>query len=256
MVTRNGSTRGSRRRSLLGGKLRGAQSNFQTDGRWIEQVAGSTGLSISILQQLVDLADAGSFGGTAPEVVTALLRWLANQPTLLTELVRPESLEGLFGEQFKRLPSDAHRARQALNTIGRLLPLWMSGVPLCELEAAFLEGPDQLRQCDHARHFVSRIVPDLAFMAGLPGRLLAVRGKQAGDATPLPTVLATLGSIVREGTDSPEALATRINCGRSVSRVGARRIFDKIKNLAPNGEPTENFEETRSRMRAAGAILS
>ena len=137
----------------------------------------------------------------------------------------------------------------------RGVPLWMSGVPLCELEAAFLERTDQLGLCERARHFVSRIVPDLAFTAGLPGRLLAVRGKQAGNATPLPTVLATLGSIVREGTDSPEALATRINCGRSVSRVGARRTFDKIKNFAPMGEPTENFEETRNRMRAAEAIL-
>jgi hypothetical protein len=141
------------------------------------------------------------------------------------ELVRPESLEGLFGEQFKKLPTDEHRAEQALNAIVGLLPLWMSGAPLCELEVAFLGRTERLGRCEHARHFASRIVPDLAFTAGL--------SKQAGDTTPLATVFATLGSMVREGTDSPEALATRIDCGRNVSRVGARRIFDKIKELAP-----------------------
>jgi hypothetical protein len=171
------------------------------------------------------------------------------------ELVRPESLEGLFGEQFKKLPTDEHRAEQALNAIVGLLPLWMSGAPLYELEAAFLGRTERLGRCEHARHFASRIVPDLAFTAGLPGRLLAARSKQAVDTTPLATVFATLGSMVREGTDSPEALATRINCGRNVSRVGARRIFDKIKELAPHGNPIEIFEETRNRKRAAQAIF-
>jgi hypothetical protein len=220
----------------------------------VEQVAGSTGLSVEILQQLVDIADAGSFGGTATEVMAALLGWLANKPVLLLDLVRPESLEGLFGDQYKKLPSDAHRARQALDAIALLLPLWMSGVPLSKIEAAFLGRPARLGRCEHSRHFVSRIVPDLAFMAGLPARLLSARSKQGSDASPLPTVLATIGSTVREGCDSPEALATRINCGRSASRVAARRTFDEIKGFASTGSPTEDFEETRNRMRAADAL--
>jgi superfamily II DNA/RNA helicase len=45
------------------------------EGRWIEQVAGSAGLSVEILQQLIDLADAGSFGDTVTEAVSALLAW-------------------------------------------------------------------------------------------------------------------------------------------------------------------------------------
>jgi hypothetical protein len=210
-----------------------------------EQVAGSTGLSVETLQQLVELVDAGWFGGTAAEVVTVLLGWLTKKPLLLMDLVRPDSLQGLFGEQYKKLPSDA---------ITLLLPIWMSGAPLCKLEAAFLNRNDRLGRCEHARHFVLRVLPDLAFMAGLPARLLTVRAKQAGDQSPLRTVLATLGSAVREGCDGPEALAARINCGRSVSRVAARRTFDGIKALALAGSQTENFEETRLRMRAADTI--
>jgi hypothetical protein len=224
------------------------------DRKWIEQVAGSTGLSVDILQQLVDLADNGGFSGTTMESVGALLDWLAKKPIILMEIVRPESLEGLFGEAYKRLPSDAERVRQALAAISQLLPLWMSGVPLCKLEAEFLARTDNLGRCESARHFVSRIVPDLAFLAGLPARLLTARAKQSAVPVPLRVTVATLGSAVREGCDSPEALATRINCGRSISRVMARVTFDTIKGLAPAGSQMEDFEVTRQRMRGAEAV--
>jgi hypothetical protein len=224
--------------------------------KWIEQVASATGLSVQTLQHIVDLADAGSFDGTAVQAVAVLLSWLARDPIILMELVRPENLEGLFGTKYKKLPSDAHRAQQALSAIGRLLPLWMSGAPLCDLEAAFLGSVEKLGRCEYARHFVSRVVPDLAFIAGLPARLLIARGKQASGLPTVSTVLATLGSVVREGCDSPEALATRINCGRDVSRVAARKMFSKITRFAPVGNSIEEFEATRQRMRAAEAISS
>src|SRR5882724_1564717 len=224
------------------------------DGKWIEQVAGSTGLSVGILQQLVDLSDRGGLDGTTMETIGALLDWLAKKPIILIDVVRPESLEGLFGEAYKKLPSDVERAGQALSAISLLLPLWMSGVPLCKLEAEFLASTDNLGRCEYARHFVSRIVPDLAFLAGLPARLLTARAKQSSDPAPLRIVIGTLGSAVREGCDSPEALATRINCGRSISRVMARVTFDTIKSFAAAGSPTEDFEATRQRMRGADAV--
>jgi superfamily II DNA/RNA helicase len=224
------------------------------DGKWIEQVAGSTGLSVELLRQLVDLADSGSFDGTTMETVGVLLDWLAKKPVMLMDIVRPESLEGLFGEKYKKLSSDAERAEQALPAIALLLPLWMSGVPLCKLEAKFLARTDNLGRCEYARHFVSRILPDLSFLAGLPARLLAARAKQSAHPASMRTVIATLGSAVREGCDSPEALATRINRGRNTSRVMARVTFDAIKGLAAVGNPTEDFEETQQRMRHADAI--
>jgi hypothetical protein len=224
------------------------------DGKWIEQVAGSTGLSVELLQQLVDLADSGAFEGTTMEAIGALLDWLAEKPTILLDLVRPESLEGLFGEKYKNLSSDVERAGQALPAVALLLPLWMSGVPLCKLESQWLARKDNLGRCEYARHFVSRIVPDLSFLAGLPARLLTARAKQSTDLVPLRTVIATLGSAVREGCDSPEALATRVNCGRGISRVMSRVTFDAIKRLAPAGTATEDFETTRQRMRSADAL--
>lgn len=103
-------------------------------------------------------------------------------------------------------------------------------------------------------HFVSRIVPDLAVLVGLPGLLLAARRKAAGDKTPAPAVLAALGGIVREGCDSPETSAMRINCGREVSRVAARALYEKVTHHVRAGSETETFERTRERIRQAQLI--
>ena len=220
-------------------------------------MGSATGLPIDILQQILDLADTGHLNGTSLDVVSALIAWLTTKPSILMDMVRPESLEGLFGEKYKKLPDDEQRSIQALNAIKKLLPLWMAGVPLCDIEAAHLGKSKQLGKCEYARHFASRVVPDLAFLAGLPAQLLTTRAKSGGNASqPLSTVLATLAGTVREGCDSPEALATKINVERSVSRVAARKIYDKLRAYVPLGSPYEDFEITRQRMRAAAAVLS
>src|SRR3546814_19888945 len=85
--------------------------------KWIEQVAAATGISAAILQQLVELADAGKFDGAADQTIAALLAWLGEKPPLLLALVRPESLQGLFGDKYKQRPTDADRAAVALRLV-------------------------------------------------------------------------------------------------------------------------------------------
>lgn len=222
--------------------------------RWIEQVSGATGLSVALLRQIVELIDAGAFSGTALEVVAALLDWLHAHPSQLLSLVRPESLEEMFGTPYKDLPNDEARGKHALFWLRKLWPIWMSGVPLCELEKAFLGRTTNLKQCKNARHFASRLVPDLAFLAGLPGRLLAARLRTTEDETPVSTVLATLSGVVREGCDSPESLAVRLHLTRSVSRIAARNHYNAIRQHIQPGSPSESFEDTLERIRNADIV--
>lgn len=224
--------------------------------RWIEQVSGATGLSVALLQQIVKQLDAGAFSGTALDVVMALLDWLEAHPHLLLSLVRPESLEEMFGTPYKKLTDDDARGKYALPRLRKLWPIWMSGLPLCELEKAFLESSDNLRQCKNARHFVSRLVPDLAFLAGLPGRLLAARLRAIEDDTPVPSILVTLSSVIREGCDGPDSLAVRLHLTRSVSRVSARKHYDTIRHHIQPGNSNESFEDTLERIRQADVIAS
>jgi len=222
--------------------------------RWIEQVSSATGLSVALLQQIVERLDAGAFSGTAIEAVVALLDWLDADPSQLPSLVRPESLEEMFGTPYKKLADDEARGKYALTWLRELWLIWMSGVPLCELEKAFLGRTTNLKQCKNARHFVSRLVPDLAFLAGLPGRLLAARLRASEDETPVSTVLATLSGVVREGCDSPDSLAVRLHLTRSVSRVAARKHYDALRQHIQPGSPNESFEETMERIRNADIV--
>lgn len=224
--------------------------------RWIEQISGATGLSVALLQQIVERLDAGAFSGTAMEVVTALLDWLDTHPTHLLSLVRPENLEEMFGTSYKNLADDEARGKHALLWLRKLWPIWMSGVPLCELERAFLSGSTDLKQCKNARHFSSRLVPDLAFLAGLPGRLLAARLRATQDETPLSSVLATLSSVVREGCDSPDSLAVRLHLTRTVSRVAARKHYDAIRPHIQPGNRNESFDDTLGRIRHADVLAN
>ncbi|PWE50766.1 helicase [Thioclava sp. NG1] len=225
----------------------------ETD-HWIEQVSSATGLSIAILQPLIEQLDAGAFSGSSAEVVGALLDWLDGQPELLLRLVRPESLEEMFGNHYKGLPDDRARGEYALSWLRQLWPIWMSGSPLCDIERAFLGAGANLEKCKNARHFVLRLVPDLSFLAGIPGRLLAARLRAAADETPIPLVLSTLSRVVGEGCDSPESLAVRLHLTRAFSRVAARRHFDAIRRHIPPGAVNESFDETLARIRQAEAV--
>jgi hypothetical protein len=104
---------------------------------------------------------------------------------------------------------------------------------------------------------VTRVAPDLAFVAGLPARLLLARHAVTtpDDPAEVPTILATLGSIVREGCDSPESLAVRLEAGRQVSRVAARRLFNQAAPHLTPGTPTEPFETTQARVRNAMVVV-
>lgn len=224
--------------------------------RWIEQVSGATGLSAALLQQIVERLDAGAFSGTALEAVAALLDWLDTHPSQLLNLVRQESLEEMFGTPYKRLTDEEARGRHALLWLRKLWPIWMSGAPLCEIEKVFLGCATNLKQCRNARVFASRLVPDLAFLASLPGRLLAARSRAAEDETSVSTVLATLGGVVREGCDSADSLAVRLHLTRSVSRVSARKHYDAIRHYIQPGRPNESFDDTLERIRTADIIAA
>lgn len=223
--------------------------------RWVEQVAGATGISTALLQLFVEQVDAGAFSGTALEAVAGMLDWLDTQPSLLLNLVRPESLEEMFGTSYKKLSDDKARGKYALAWLRKLWPIWMSGAPLCEIEKAFLGRNTNLRHCKNARVFASRLVPDLAFLASVPGRLLAARLRAAEAGIPVPTVLASLGVVVREGCDSPDSLAVRIHLTRSVSRVAARKYYEAIRQHIEPGSLNESFEDTLDRVRTAAIVV-
>lgn len=220
--------------------------------KWLDRVSGLTGVSVELLREIVALLGAPENFQTTEAAIDTLLDWLKAHPSKLLELVRPENVEGLFGGEYKKLTTDQERGEYALPVIGDLLRLWLSGAPLNAMEAAYPNGGDKVR-CEYSRHFVLRIVPDLAFVAGLPARLLIA---QHGEEKPLPIVISTLGSCVREGCIGPECLAVRLALGRSVSRVAAHVRYAELRPYFTAGQPDETFEQTTDRYRTASAVFA
>jgi hypothetical protein len=217
--------------------------------KWIDRVGGLTGVPTETLREIADLF-ANNDGLTTVTAIERLFAWLKAKPARLTEVLRPENVAELFGGEYEKLGSDEARAKYALPTIEILLKIWMAGAPLMDMEAVHPK-PDK-DACRHARHFALRLVPDLAFLAGLPARLMAA--KAVGHAEPLSTVVATLGTAVREGCDRPESLAVRIDVGRNVSRPSARRRFEELTAYIAAGSAHEAFEETLQRVRTAAGL--
>jgi superfamily II DNA/RNA helicase len=219
---------------------------------WIDLVSGSTGVPVQDLRGIQYLIDDGFLEGTALEIIKELLEWIADIPERLLDFVRPENLEGLFGEAYKKLPSDDERGKLGLAALLKILPVWMSARPLCEIERHYT-GLQDVGNCKFARQFALRVVQDLAFIAGLPARILIARNaadELAGKpTTPIPTVLSTLAAIVREGCDSPDALASRVDHGRDVSRVRSMALYHGYKPYIEDGGTFEDFNDMRERVR-------
>ena len=215
---------------------------------WLERVASSAGIPFGIVESLAALIDAGELAGDTASCLKAVFDWIEKNPAWLLQLLRPTDVEGLFGTSYRELDTDVEKAKHALPTIRTLLNAWIAAKPLCELERAIGTPETKLKTCETARHFAVRVASDLAFVAGLPARILAARAVATGTEPNLTTVLATMGGAVRKGCDSPEALANAVHL-RGMSRPAARAIFEDIKAYIRPGDPNESFDDTLARVR-------
>lgn len=220
------------------------------DFTWLERVAASAGLPYEIVVSLTTLVNAGAFSGTSTDCMNVIFDWIEAHPTWLMHLIRPNDIEGLFGKDYREVEGDAAKAKVALPQIRPLLTAWMAGKPLCDLERAIGTKEHLIKTCETARHFAVRLVPDLAFVAGLPARILAAQATASGAAPAIPTIVQTLSGVVRKGCASPEQLANGVLL-KSESRPKARQVFANIVHLIPPGDPFEDFDDVLTRVRHA-----
>jgi hypothetical protein len=126
---------------------------------------------------------------------------------------------------------DTELACQSLRV---LLPLWLTGGTLRDLELAIGTPAHRLRKCKQAREFMLSLVPEIAYIFGLIEQVHKYRLRQELGDPELPLAATTLRSAVASGFDSPEKLAIRRLLGPNVSRTACHRRFDQIKGqIAP-----------------------
>lgn len=232
------------------------QSQASENIDWMNHLAAASGIPVETIRNLDTAITVSGLDASAATLVWKdwMFGWLEQNPALLPQLIRQESLEGFLGKAYKALTDDTTRAQYALPILHRLVTLWMQGKTLSNLELAVGTPADKLGKCEHAREFVLRIVPELAYMFGILTQVIRSRSVADMDISEIPLVISTLGACVREGFDKIEKLALHQTYKPKHARVITHRVFDRIKNYIPQAIALEGYGELTERVKAGLAI--
>lgn len=179
--------------------------------------------------------------------------WLVENPDLLDQVFRPETLTDLFGTSFERLDSASKRTAFAVPLLRKMTQSWMHGHPLRDLELALGVDAEKLKACTGARKFVLRAVPELAYLFNVPA--LLVQRQQAtsiGPQAEMPAAIGQLGRCVRQGFRNYEqaALSYLLRTAR-LSRRQLHQQYALIKGRLENGGKGEKWDAVVARVEAA-----
>jgi superfamily II DNA/RNA helicase len=213
---------------------------------WQEAIASGSGTPIAAIEQLAEQIQQpqndlpSSTGGW----VNWFFDWLSRDATRLSLLVRNSAIEKFLSGSGAPTAATVAALRDA--TLG-----WMGGATLRELEGQFGTPVNKLRQCDKARDFVIRSIPEISFAVGLVAQIYRELTQHGELESPMPLALATVAACVREGQRSPEALAVRYRIGPLKSRAACQSVLSTISDSLDPGDPLEEFAITLRRVGAA-----
>jgi hypothetical protein len=179
-----------------------------------------------------------------------LFDWVAKNADLFDQIFRPTTVNELFDRSFAAKTDSEDRAKIALPTLRNLTRLWMRAEPLSALQLEMGTDPKKLKACVDDRRFALRVVPELAYLFGLPSFLLQRKASEAdGEPAELPAALAKLGTCVRQGYRSVEyaALAYYMR-GEKLSRRQVHERFTRLKPYLRGHTGSETWNTTVSRV--------
>jgi superfamily II DNA/RNA helicase len=182
-----------------------------------------------------------------------IFEWLAAKPEHLARVIKPESMEYLFGTDFKKLKDDPARASFALPKLRSALNLWMSGAPLKSIQKVLSDKTRDKKRSTSARKFVIRFIPDLAHLMGAPLQILQGHTNMHADEVIDPsTALSHANRCVRRGYTGAEMAAFgALMWSAKWSRREVHRNFAEIvPYLKPAGEH-ETIESLEVRVELA-----
>jgi hypothetical protein len=229
------------------------------DLRWLDDAATQLGLPTERVREIEKALVERPLKGdaTVQQCLSWLFAWLKDHPGVLQQLLRRNAFLAALTksekQQYQRGRLDLEALSQKLHA---RLAMWMNGSPLIELQNIL--APDDLRHCLHARRFVLRFATEVSYLAGA---VALVRKRQVENAfsvffdapDSVPIALSVFASCVKEGVNSPEALAVRYALGEGGSR---KKTLELATNLAHAFGPSpigETFLQLRHRI---GLVLA
>ncbi|ACB33045.1 DEAD/DEAH box helicase domain protein [Leptothrix cholodnii SP-6] len=236
--------------ALAARKVEGAPTN----PTWVDRLAAATGVSAELISQFgqavsdLQLPNAGS----VEQWRDSFLEWLKAVPQFVPYLIRPSTLDAVLGKPYKALTTDAERGRYILDYATEPLKRWMAGSIIAEIELTLGTNAAKLCKCDLARDFVLRIVPELAFVFGLPLQVVRAIKKGTEQEKALPGLgLSTLSGCVRGGFDVAEKLALRQALNVRSSRTAVHKRYASLHAAISPATSAEDFGMAVGRLRNA-----
>jgi hypothetical protein len=208
---------------------------------WRDELAYRTGITAELIEELHNqlFVDLATFN-TTEHLVRWFFGWLGSEPRRIDAVVS------------HRMPADVRAEFDHADLFGGALADavwgWMSGETLIALNTRFGGNGANPGKVLKARKFVLRVIPELAFAAGL---VTQIRRRQLEEEThhEMPLILATFGLCVREGAPSPEVAALRVtNSAERWSRQKGISLWNDIESFTAPRNSTETFGRTKDRV--------
>jgi hypothetical protein len=219
------------------------------DGKvWISHLSRAMGYTPTVLQScFAAIFEAYDGNRSVMSWVEWLLSWAMEDKERFFFFVSPARFEDAIPTKAGR--GGPLRTYEEMASITKqCVALWMGGSPLNKIQAV-LKPHDASGYCIDARKFAIRLIPDLSYIAGLPGLILR-QSIISGDVTgKIPTRLLVLASCVREGFDLTEKLAMKVVRRNKYTRVGCHKLFFELSSRVELGGPAEEFASTIKRIR-------
>ena len=240
--------------ALTARKAEGAATNRT----WVDRLAAATGVPVDFIVLLSEAMSPVQFPNSAS--VEQWREWLLGvldaSPHFVPQLVRPSTMLAVLGKDYKELTTDSQRGRYILNYAKEPLRLWMAGSTLVEIERLFGTEASKLAKLDNARNFVLRVVPELAFVFGLPLQILRAMKKGTEEESALPGLyLSTLSACVRGGFDVAEKLALRQALSTRSSRVAVHKEYAQLSKSFEQAKDAEDLTSAVKRVRRSISSL-
>lgn len=241
----------SRISSALEARRRTSEDSPHPD--WMDQLAASAGIERSVVQSLQSRMESSAPADNASvrTWISFMFEWMQSDCDVMTQLLRPQSLENFFGRPYRSLTSDEARCRWSVPRLKALLELWIEGRTLADIERAVLTPTSSMGNCVNAREFVLRMVPELAYAFTLPELIAEAEKRFEGDDGMSPAARATLGACVREGFDSPDKLALQLETPGKAPRRRIHRSWSDLEWLVGSTEAVETWPAVRAKIRLA-----
>ena len=210
--------------------------------RPLRDLTSMLGMPEEVLQRLSsDVVDTGLTTNTnVADWRDWMFEWLLLHPTDMFRLLKVESIEYLFGQDFKDLKDDGGRSAFVVPKLRAALVKWMDGAPLTEIQSELSKKSRDVKRSTSARKFVIRVVPDLAHLMGAPLQIL-LRLVNEGQDEPLEPSPALMYSnrCIRRGYAGAEMAAYSVQM--RAAGWSRREVHRSFREIEPHlATPPEN----------------